>query len=194
MASSSGSAHFSVLQALSYESIPSIGLSPPLLTLLYDLEVAVIDLLLEEAVAEVEIELAVVGGGHGDGDHPFWLAPPVLSPCSSSGDSVASPAVDDVVPGLVLARSLVAFSVAPVTPPVVPLPAVVEPPPRALRRGRRWASCVLFPHGDAVAAVRAVQRDDVVWHNGDVRLLPLPAPPSPPPRRSLRLLRRRLLE
>ena len=122
----------------------------------------------------------------------FWLSPPPLSPasCSASEDSVGVPPPDDAVRGLVLARALVPYSAAPVTPPVAPPPVVVLPPRRA---APRWAAGVLFPYGDALAAVQAVQRADVVWHNGDVRMLPIPAPPSPPPRRSLRLLRRRLL-
>ena len=190
MSSSCGSTSFALLRLMNHESIPSVGLTPPGVAMLSSVEAAVIDLLLDEVMAEVEAGMADAWAD--DVDHPFWMSPPLLSPFSDSDASVASPVVDDGVPGLVLARALVPYSAAPVTPPVALPPAVVDRPLRAPRRARRWASCVLFPHGDAVAAVRAVQREDVVWYNGDVRLLPLPAPPSPPPRRSLRLLRRRL--
>ena len=116
---------------------------------------------------------------------PFWLSPPLLSPESGSDVEVVA---DDGVPGLVLARALLPYASAPVTPPVA-APGVARP----ARRSRRWAAATLFPYGDAVAAVAALQREDVVWFNGDVRVLPIPSPPSPPPRRSLRILRRRLL-
>ena len=105
MSSSCDSGSFAIRRLLSYESIPSVGLTPPLLAMLSSVEGAVIDLLLAEVVSEVEAgmygELAEVV------EHPFWISPPLFSPFSDSDDSVASPVVDDEVPGLVLARALV---------------------------------------------------------------------------------------
>ena len=197
MASSSAlaSSLFLVRRAANHEHIASVGLVPPVVSLFYSVEAVIVDQFLDEVVAELVGAAVAAEPGADAVVDPFLVSPPPLSPFSDSGGSVVGPAleVDDGVPGLVLARALVPFSAAPVTPPVALPPVVADDLPlRVPRRARRWASCVLFPHGDAVAAVRAVQREDVVWYNGDVRLLPLPAPPSPPPRRSLRLLRRRL--
>ena len=198
MSSSSSVAPFALLRLLNLELVPTAGVAPPVASLLLAVEAAVVEMLLEEAVAEVVDEFSVVagdGGGMPDSEdevrplHPFWLSPPMLSPDSASDSEFAVDAPSPEVPvrGLVLARALVPFSVAPVTPPVAPVLV-----PRSPRVPPRWGSGVLFPYADAVAAVRVVQRADVVWYNGDVRMLPIPAPPSPPPRRSRRIARRRL--
>ena len=198
MASSSAlvSSSFLARRAVCLEHIASVGLAPPMVSMLYSIEAVIIDQFLDEILVELEGTAAGVDTGSAAVVvDPFLLSPPPLSPASDSEGGDVVPALDDGVPGLVLARALVPFSAVPVTPPVALPPAGAVSP--RLRPSRRWASGVLpelmeFPYEDAVAAVRAVQREDVVWYNGDVRLLPLPAPPSPPPRRSLRLLRRRL--
>ena len=134
MASSSPAVPFSLLRLLDLEVVPSAGVVPLVASLVQLVEMAVVDLLLDEAVDDVVAEFSV---------------PP--------------PYVD--VPCLVLARARVRLSVAPVTPPHVPV-------------GRRWAGGVLFPHSLAVAAVRAVQSGLV------------PAPPGyVAPRRSRRIAR-----
>ena len=198
MSTSSSDVPFSLLRLLDLEVVPSAGVAPPVASLLPLLEAAVVEMLMEEVVSEFVAEFSVFGvdgGGMPDSEdevrplHPFWLSPPLLSPDSASDSEyvVDAPPPEDPVCGLVLARALIPFSATPVNPPIVP-PLV----PRPLRVPRRWAAGVLFPYSDAWAAVRAVQLADVVWYNGDVRALPLPAPPSPPPRRSRRIARRRL--